>query len=186
MKRFTLAALAMFLATIPVTPRAAAQDVSQSAAPAASVRAMLEKLKLDAIVAKDPEAPGTYIAALYIPDSQLLVVNAPYAVPAAMDKWIADGKFMEAYQNIQSVLSHKGHFFVVDLQADGLKRVCEPDQPFDSASIDGGAPISFDGKWEAQKLTEDQYNAEFGKDDVRYARMLKVLVTELAKKTTTP
>lgn len=185
MKLFTVAALVTFLAMIPAAPQAA-QEISQSAAPAASVRALLERLKLEAIVVRDPEAPGRYVAALYIQDSQLLVVSAPYAVPAALDKMIAEGKFMDAYQSIQSVGNHQGHFFVVDMQGDGLRRVCEPDQPFDSASVDGGTPISFDGKWEPQKLTEKEYNLQFGKDDARYARMLQVLATELGKKMTTP
>lgn len=185
MKRFTVAALAIFLAMIPVGSQAA-EEMSQSAAPAASVRALLESLKLDAIVVRDPEVPGRYVAALYIQGSQLLVLSAPYAVPAALDKMIAERKFLDAYQSIQSVASHKGHFFVVDMQGDGLKRACEADQPFDSTSIDGGTPISFDGKWEPQKLTEKEYNLQFDKDDARYARMLQVLATELGKKTTTP
>jgi hypothetical protein len=169
---------------VPGAGRAAAQETSLSAAPAASVKAMLEKLKLDAIVARDLNEPGRYVAALYVQDSQLLVVSAPFSVPAAMDKMIAEGRFMDAYASMQSVASRKGHFFVVDLQADGLKRVCETDQPFDSTSIDGATPISFDGKWEAQKLTEKEYDAKYSQDDARYARMLKVLATELAKKST--
>jgi hypothetical protein len=184
MKRLTLAAFVVLFAILAAAPPAAAQDPSQSAAPAASVKALLERLKIDAIAARDPEAPGRYVAALYVQDSQLLVVSAPYAAPAALDKLIADGRYMDAYINMQAVGSHQGHFFVVDLQADGLKRVCEPDQPFDSVTIGGGTPISFDGKWDAQKLSEQQYDAEFGKADARYARMLQVLVTELAKKTT--
>ena len=163
---------------------AAAQDISQSAAPAASVKALLERLEIDAIAARDPEAPGRYVAALYVQDSQLLVVSAPYAAPAAMDKLIADGRYIDAYVNMQAVGSHQGHFFVVDLLADGLKRVCEPGQPFDSITVEGGTPISFDGKWDAQKLSEKQYGDEFGKADARYTRMLQVLMTELAKKTT--
>ena len=165
----------------------AAQTVAQaseSAAPAATIKALFAQLKLDAIAAKDPEEPGRYVAALNIPDAQLLVISAPYSVPAAMDKLIADGKYMDAYQNLQSVVSHKGHFFVVDMSNDGLKRVNETDQAFDSTSTDGATPIQFDGKWDAQKLTEADYNARFKKDDQRYARMLKILAIELGKKTT--
>ena len=162
----------------------AAVQASESAAPAAAVKELFAQLKLDSIAGKDPEEPGRYVAALNIPDSQLLVISAPYAVPAAMDKLIADGKYMDAYQNLQAVVSHKGHFFVIDMANDGLKRVNDPDQAFDSTSIDGATPIQFDGKWDAQKLTEAAYNARFKNDDQRYARMLKVLATELRKKTT--
>jgi hypothetical protein len=91
---------------------------------------------------------------------------------------------MEAYQNLQAVANHKGHFFVVDLLADGLERVPDVDQPFDSTTIDGGISVTFDGKWDAQKLSEAGYNAMFAKDDARYARMLNILAAELRKKTT--
>jgi hypothetical protein len=183
MKRFILAALIAFFAALALA-HLSAQEPSQSAAPAAAVKELFAQLKLDAIAAKDPEEPGRYVAALNIPDSQLLVISAPFAVPAAMDKLIADGKYMDAYQSLQSVVSHKGHFFVVDMLNDGLKRVNDPDQAFDSVTVDGGTPIQFDGKFPGQKLTEADYNAKFKADDERYARILKILATELRKKTT--
>ena len=194
MKRLIFAAFVVLLAmaaSAPVTfaqavdpgAKAVVQD-SESAAPAATVKALFDQVKLTSIAGKDPEQPGRYVAALYIQDTQMLVISAPFAVPAAMDKFIADANYMEAYQSLQSVVNHKGHFFVVDMQNDGLKRVCEPDQPFDSTTTDGGATIQFDGKWEAQKLNEAAYNEKFAKDDARYAKILKVLATELRKKTT--
>ena len=178
------AALSLVSAQPIDQPAQTAVQASESAAPAAAVKELFAQLKLDSIAGKDPEEPGRYVAALNIPDSQLLVISAPYAVPAAMDKLIADGKYMDAYQNLQAVISHKGHFFVVDMANDGLKRVNDPDQAFDSTSVDGATPIQFDGKWDAQKLTEAAYNSRFKNDDQRYARMLKVLATELRKKTT--
>jgi hypothetical protein len=187
MKRFTmLGALVVLLAMIPVALQGATDETSESAAPAASLTASLDQLKLEAIVARDPEEPGRYVAALYVPGSLLLVVSAPYPVPAMMDKRIAEGKYMDAYLDIQGQASHQGHFFVVDAQADGLKRACELDHPFDNTLIDGGRPISYDGKWEAQKLTEEEYNSRFSSDDARYARMLKVLTVALSRRTTAP
>jgi hypothetical protein len=183
MKRVIFAALVILVAMAAFAPLTSAQE-SQSAAPAATVKALFDQLKITSIAGKDPEEPGRYVAALYIQDTQLLVISAPFAVPGAMDKFIADGNYMEAYQSLQSVVNHRGHFFVVDMQNDGLKRVNEPDQAFDSTTTDGGATIQFDGKWDAQKLTETAYNEKFAKDDARYARILKVLATELRKKTT--
>ncbi len=123
MKRFTvLAVAAAAIAMMPAMPSAA--EESRSAAPAATLTASLDRLKLEAIAARDPEDPGRYIAALYIPGSQLLVVSAPYAAPAVLDKKIAEGKYMDAYVDMQSVADHKGHFFVVDMNADGLMRIC--------------------------------------------------------------
>jgi hypothetical protein len=186
MKRVIFAAFIVLFAMAALAPLASAEEASQSAAAAATLKGLFEQLKLTSIAAKDPEEPGRYVAALYIADSQLLVISAPFAVPAAMDKFLADGHYMEAYQSLQSVDNHKGHFFVVDMLNDGLKRVNEPDQAFDSTTIDGGTTTQFDGKWSEQKLSEADYNAKFAKDDARYARMLKILATELRKKTTTP
>jgi len=183
MKRFIVAAIISLFVGFALAARA--EDPSQSAAPAATVRALLEQLKTDTIATRDPDEPGRYFAALYVPDSlQLLVVRAPYAVPAAMDRVIAAGNYMEAYMNLQAVKDHKGHFFVVDSLADGLRNVPAVDQPFDSTTIDGAVMVMFDGKWDAQKLTESGYNAMFAKDDAKYARMLTILASELRKKTT--
>jgi len=187
MKRFIFAAFVVPFAMAALAPLASAEETSShSAAAAATIKGLFEQLKLTSIAAKDPEEPGRYVAALYIADSQLLVISAPFAVPGAMDKILADGNYMEAYQSLQSVMNRKGHFFVVDMLNDGLKRVSEPDQAFDSTTTDGATPIQFDGKWSEQKLSEADYNAKFAKDDARYARMLKILATELRKKTTTP
>jgi hypothetical protein len=161
-----------------------AEEPSQSAAPAASVKALLEQLKLDSIAVRDPEETGRYVAALYIQDSQLLVISAPYTVPAVLDRLIASGSYRDAYLNLQAVKEHSGHFFVVDSLADGLKKVPELDQPFDSTTIDGSVMVMFDGKWDAQKLNRAAYDSMFAKDDARYARMLTVLANELRRKTT--
>ena len=183
MKRFTLVpALAVF--AISLAPLSAEDPDSQSAAAVVPFEALLTQLKLDAVAARDPDHPGQYVAAFYMPGTQLLVISAPYAVPAAIDKKIAAGQYMDAYVDLQSVADHTGHFFVVDMQADGLKKALKLDEAFDSTSVENGPPVSFDGRWEAQKLTEEQYNARFAQDDERYARMLNILRAALARKTT--
>ena len=185
MKRFIVAVIVAFIVAFALAAISSAADQpSQSAAPAASVKSLLEQLKMDTIAARDPDEPGRYIAAMYIKDSQLLVVSAPYKVPAALDRLIAAGNYMEAYLNLQAVADHRGHYFIVDSLADGLKRIPEVDQPFDSTTIDGNVSVTFDGKWAGQKLTEAGYNQMFEKDDARYARMLTILANELKRKTT--
>ncbi len=63
MKRLSvLAVAAAAIAMMPAMPSAA--EESRSAAPAATLRASLDRLKLEAIAARDPEDPGRYIAAL--------------------------------------------------------------------------------------------------------------------------
>jgi len=183
MLRYIFAFIVAFLVAVGLVALRA-EEASQSAAPAASVKALLDQLKMDSVAARDPEEPGRYVAALYIEDSQLLVISAPYKVPAALDKLIATGNYKDAYLNLQAVADHKGHFFVVDSLADGLKKIPNVDQPFDSTTIDGGVMVMYDGKWDAQKLNEAGYDSMFVKDDARYARMLTLLANELKKKTT--
>ena len=186
MKRLVTIAVVACLTAMTGAPLSATDPESQSASSAASLTALLDQLKLDAVAARDPEGSNRYIAAFYMPGIQLLVVNAPYSVPALLDKKIAAGNYMEAYADLQSVADRKGHFFVIDMQADGLKRDVKADNAFDSTSIEGAVPVAFDGKWDAQKLTEEEYNARFNKDDARYARLLDILGRALARKTTTP
>ena len=183
MKRFTLCS-ALLVFAISLVPLSAEDPESQSAAAVVPLKAMLAQQKLDAVAARDPDHPGHYVAAFFMPGTQLLVVSAPYAVPAALDKKIAAGEYMDAYVDLQSVADHTGHFFVVDMQADGLRKALKLDEAFDSTSVENGAPVSFDGRWEGQKLTEEQYNARFAQDDERYARMLNLLRAALARKTT--
>jgi hypothetical protein len=183
MMRFIVAFIVAFLVAAGIVILRA-EEPSQSAAPAASVKALFEQLKMDSVAARDPDEPGRYVAALYIQDSQLLVISAPYKVPAALDRLIASGSYRDVYLNLQAVSEHHGHFFVVDSLADGLKKVPDVDQPFDSTTIDGSVMVMYDGKWDAQKLNEAAYYSMFAKDDARYARMLTVLANELRKKTT--
>ena len=184
MKRFTLVPALAVICAMPLVPLSAEDPESQSTAAVESLKALLVQQKLDAVAARDPEQPGRYVAAFYMPGSQLLVVSAPYAVPAAIDKKIAAGQYMDAYVDLQSVGDHSGHFFVVDMQADGLRKALKLDEAFDSTVIEGAAPVAFDGRWQAQKLTEEQYNARFAQDDQRYARMLGILRAALTRKTT--
>ena len=72
----------------------------------------------------------------------------------------------------------------MDMQADGLRKALRLDEAFDSTAIEGGTPVSFDGKWDTQNLTEEAYNARFNTDDARYARMLSILRAALVRKTT--
>ena len=182
MKRVTMFATLVLL-TVSAGGLRAAEDGSLSAVPAATLRAQLEQRGLQAIAARDPEEPGRYVAALYIPEVQLLVISAPYAVTKEIDKKIAAGQYMDVYVDMQAVRDRTGHFFVEDLQADGMRPASEQDLAFDTTTLNGATPVVFNGKWGAQQLTQEEYDARFKKDDERYARMLTVLSTALGRRT---
>jgi hypothetical protein len=158
---------------------------SPSAAAAATLTALLDVRKLDAVASRDPDQPGNFVAALYFPGSQLLVVSGPYAQPALLDRRIAAGDYREVYLDLNSALSHEGQFFVMDLLADGLRPACERDQPFDSTTRNGANQVEFDGNWTRQQLTEKAYDARFTQDDTRYAHLLGALAGVLRRSMTT-
>ena len=169
------------LAVIAVTTlasAASAQDSTSSAA-AARLTGLLQQHKLDAVAARHPDQPGVFIAALFMPDSHLLVVSAPHGAPAVLDKQLAAGQFMDVYLALNAGDVQKDRFFVMDMKADGLRPVCDRDQPFDSTIRDGRGQTSFDGNWIAQGLSQAAYDARFAEDDARYARLLQVLAGTL-------
>lgn len=177
MIRLTLAIVA---ALCSVTPTASAQQHSRSAPTAARLTAALHERRLEVIAARNPDQPGAFIAALYVPGSQLLVVTAPYAVAAVLDKYIADGNHMDVYLALNSADRQADRFFVMDMNGDGLRRECAPGESFDSTIRDGRNQVSFDGNWRVQGVTGAAYDARFAEDDQRYARLLEVLAAALA------
>jgi hypothetical protein len=174
------------LAVAQSAPSAAVAQNSLSAAAAAKLTALLDARKLDAVATRDPDQPGNFVAALYFSGSQLLVVSAPYPQPALLDKRIAAADYKDVYLDLNGALSHDGQFFVMDLLADGLRRACERDQPFDSTARNGASQVEFDGNWARQQLTETAYDARFTEDDVRYAHLLNALAGALATPRTSP
>ena len=185
MKRLTMSAVLICL-TVSASVLPAAAEEPLSAQPAAALRGRMEQLKLETIAARDPDEPGRYVAALFIPGIQLLVVSAPYPVAAALDKKIAARQYMEVYIDLQAVRDRTGHFFVEDLQADGVRPASETETACDTTTLNGATPVVFNGKWDEQHLTQEEYEARLKRDDERYARMLKVLNAALARATTVP
>ena len=182
-RRVTLAILTILCG---VTATASAEQTSRSSPAAANLTAALRERKLEVIAARNPDQPGAFIAALYVPGSQLLVVTAPYAGAAVLDKYIADGHHMDVYLALNAADREADRFFVMDMNADGLRRECAPGESFDSTIRDGHHQVSFDGNWRAQGVTGAAYDARFSEDDERYARLLEVLAVSLAQVTPYP
>ena len=144
----------------------------------------LAEQRLEAVAALDPDEPDRFVAALFFPDVQLLVISARHTAPEALAARLAQKQYREVYLDLSGTGDSAGSWFLHDMQADGLRKALKLDEAFDSTSVENGAPVSFDGKWEAQKLTEEEYSARFAQDDERYARMLGILRAALARKTT--
>lgn len=161
---------------------AAADDTSKSEQAAGELVTLLDAQKLDAIAAPVPDKPGRFVAALYYPDSQLLVVSADYPAPAQLQQRIDAAQFKDAYLDLYGAGARKGRVGITDLRADGLHR----ERGFDVVYRDGKKFMAYDGNWKAQHVDEDEYNTRFGTDDEQYSAMLQALAGRLKQGGTTP
>ena len=158
---------------------ASAQE-AKSPALARELAAALDAAKLTSVAAKDPAQPDRYVAALYFPGSQLLVVSARYSAPLLLNDKLAKKDYREIYIDLNSASIAESKVFVEDPGADGLKAKRAEGQAFDTSEA-GGKRSAFDGDWKGQKLSEEEYLKAFSAADEQYGRMLTVLISALKK-----
>jgi hypothetical protein len=161
------------------TAGAAAQD-SKSAPIAKELVQTLDAAKLDSMAAPDPSTPGAFVAVLYIPGTQLLVVSAKYAAPQLLTDKITSKDYRDVYVDLQSASVRGSKVFVTDQGADGLMAKPSGDSAADSWD-EGDKSVTFDGDWKKAKLTETDYTKTFNDADDRYAKILSMLVTQAKK-----
>jgi len=162
-----------------LAPAASAQE-GKSAALAKQLAAALDAAKLDSIAAKDPTAPDTFVAALYFPNAQLLVVSAKYTAPQLLDARLSKKEYRDTYIDLNSASVPESKIFVQDAGADGLKPKREENQAFDTYET-AGKPLVFDGDWKRQKLSEQDYMKAYAAAEDRYAAMLAALLAQMKK-----
>jgi hypothetical protein len=167
------------LGSLALAPDALAQE-GKSGALAKQLAAALDAAKLDSVAAKDPASPDTFIAALYFPGAQLLVVSAKYTAPQLLETRLGKKEYRDTYIDLSSASVPESKIFVQDAMADGLKAKREENQPYDIYEV-AGKPVSFDGDWKKQKLSEQDYMKAFSSADDRYSSMLNALIAALKK-----
>ena len=179
MKLFTRVAYVALTAVLALSlsAPASAQD-SKSAPLARQLAAALDAAKLDSIAAKDPEGADVFVAALYFPGMQLLVVSGKYSVPQLLTTRLTNKEYRDVYLDLNGAATAK--IFIEDPGADGLKAKRESNQPFDQVET-AGKRTMFDGDWKAQKLSEQDYMKAFSAADERYAQILAALLAQLKK-----
>lgn len=163
----------------PCAALGAGQD-SKSAAVAKELVQTLDAAKLDSMAAPDPATPGTFIAVLYIPGTQLLVVSAKYAAPQLLTDKITSKDYRDVYVDLQSASVRGSKVFVTDQGADGLVAKPSGDNAADSWDV-GDKSVNFDGDWKKAKVTEADYTKTFNDADDRYAKILSMLVAQAKK-----
>jgi hypothetical protein len=173
------ACLAVVFALAP-SRSALAQD-SESSRVAKQLAAALEAAKIDSIAAKDPTRPGTYIAALYFSGTQLLVISAQYTAPTLLDQKLLKKEYRDIYLDLYGAPMAGTKVFIEDFGPDGLR--VRPDENAAPDSYEaGGKRTAFDGNWNAQKLSESEYQQSFAAAGDRYSKMLTALLDQLTKK----
>jgi hypothetical protein len=171
-----LARAAVVALTLVPSP-AVAQDL-KSTDLARQLTRLLDQKKLDVIAAADTQNPGSYLAALYFPGTQLLVVSAKYAAPALLTELLARKDYRGVYAELTSASVQSTKLFVMDTFADGLAIKPSGSAPPDSVET-GATHTTFDGAWKKAKITEGDYLKSFSDADAAYSRALQSLITHL-------
>lgn len=172
----TFGILVLLWATTPAASPVRSEQTIRSAALATQLANALLEHKLEAIAARDPETPGRFVAALFFPDSQMLVISASYPSPSLLDEKLAQKLYREVYLDLGMIQFADSSLFLQDMKADGLCH--DRDQTADIV-YEGGASTIFDGDWKKHGLSEQAYEQRLGDVDQRYSRLLQLLLMQL-------
>ena len=170
--------LAVLFALVLAAAAAAPAQDSKSADLARQLAQLLDEKKLDAIAAPDPQAAGSFAAALYYPGTELLVVSAKYSAPALMNDALAKKDYHEVYADLSAASIAGSKVFVMDINADGLVAKPKGDSPADSIER-GSASVTFDGEPKKAKMSDAEYAKAFQDADTAYSQILQLLISKL-------
>jgi hypothetical protein len=158
-----------------------AKEDSKSAVAAKELGEALDRAKLDAIAAPDPSDPTQFVAALYFPGAQLLVVSAKYSAPVLLTAKLGKKEYRDIYIDLSSASIPASKVFIMDQGANGLVKDPGGDQPADSWEQATKSTL-FEGDWKKAKMaSEAEYDKAFADADARYAQMLTLLAAEAKK-----
>jgi len=169
-------AVAVLSAVLFALPALAGQD-SKSSELAKQLGQLLDQKKMDSFAAADAQNAGVFVAALYYPGTELLVVSAKHFNPPVMADKLDKKQFQDAYAELNAGATAGTKLLVMDTFADGLS--AKPGNGNAPDSIDGTTSTTFDGNWKKAKQTEEDYMKVFQAADTAYAHALEVLLAKL-------
>lgn len=129
------------------------------------------------IAAEDPADPSRFVAAMVLPDLQVLLVSAAYRAPVLLRERVLTRKYQDAYQDLQAASVPEGKIVIEDLLANGLAPKPAKGQGPDAATL-GGKTVTFDGLWRKAKLKEEEYTSAYATAEKEYARLLGLLIAQ--------
>jgi hypothetical protein len=157
---------------------AVAQE-SPSGTLAKEITNLLDQRKLDSIAAKIPGEEDRFAAALYYPNSQLLVVCARTPMASLLQGHVGKREYRDVYMALNgSGGMREGQLFVHDMGANGFPPL---NATGDTNIIyeEGTKQTILNGDWSGQKLSEADYKKRFESAEERYAKILAALLAEL-------
>jgi hypothetical protein len=163
------------------SPGASAQG-RQSPELVGRLAALMTAHHLETVAAQDPEAANRFVAALLVPDVQLLVVAAEYPTPAELQAQLAQHNYRDVYTALHQPSTQKTRFFLMDVGCDGLR---PGGDAVDVLYEHGTTQTLFDGRWKPQGLSEADYLKRAQNAEERYARVLSILTATLENTTGT-
>lgn len=166
--------LCAFASAALVASPAAAQE-SKSAPLAKELTQLLESAKITSIAASDP-TNDAFVAALYIPGTQLLVVSGKFTSPEIGPYRISKKEFRELYMDLMGGSVAGSKVVASDISADGLAFKPANGIPGDSWEH-GTTNFAFEGAKKA-KLKDEEYTKTYSQADAEYARMLSLLILQ--------
>jgi hypothetical protein len=177
-------ALAVFVVGVAALP--AQSQAPATAAKAKELAGLLQAKKLEAIAARVPGDSGRYVAALLIPNIQLLTVTALHGRPMDTEYYLYNKDFKTAYIDLNSSSLVTERIVVDDALGDGLVALPGKSLAHD-AIVKGSSRQIFDGDFadprrkNQKKISQDDYMKAFGEAEQQYLKVLGILIDELKK-----
>jgi hypothetical protein len=158
----------------PVVPEA---RENLSAEAAKTLTTAMTARQLDAIATVDPANANHFVAALLIPDSQLLVVEADYPNPTELKGLIDRQQYRDVYAALQQPSTVSSRLFFIDAGCDGLK--------IDRDTVDvlyekGNTEIILNGDSKKAKLSESEYQQKAQNAATEFSRVVTLLRDSIA------
>lgn len=170
------AALALSLGVFVSADSVLAEQSARSASAAKELTTALDAAKLDSIAAVDPADPQSFVAALYLSGSQLLVVSARYAAPSLLLTKIKSKEYRDVYIDLSSASVAGSKVFIIDQNCDGL--MSKPGEAAPDSWEADKLSVSFDGEWRKAKMSEEDYMKTYAQADERYAKIIALLTAQ--------
>jgi hypothetical protein len=180
-----MAAACLVAGLVPAGVVSAQPAGSSTAAPVKELAALLAGAGGGAgahfVAAEDPTDKTRFVAAMLLPDLQLLLVSASYTAPVLLRERVLTRKYQDAYQDLQAASVAAGKLVIDDLLANGLVVKPAKNQAADAATI-AGRTITFDGQWRKAKVSEADYTSAFTTAEQEYTRLLALLIAQAKQK----